>query len=87
MSFSDQKELPRIDEYRDLYSRIYADNGSVFRRLEPLFNSRIPHMLRMSERFRTKEGDFTKEDVYFNTFYWINRKLVPSSYILTQIID
>lgn len=87
MSFSDQKELPRIDEYRDLYSRIYADNDSVFRRLEPLFNSRIPHMLRMSERFKTKEGDFTKEDVYFNTFYWINKKLVPSSYILTQIID
>jgi hypothetical protein len=30
---------------------------------------------------------FTKEDVYFNTFYWINKKLVPSSYILNQIIE
>lgn len=43
-------------------------------------------MLRMSERFRSKDGDFTKEDVYFNTFYWINNKLVPSSYILEQLI-
>jgi hypothetical protein len=66
-----------------MYNSIYADNNSVFRRLEPLFNSRIPHMLRMGERFSAKEGFFAREDVYFNTFYWINKKLVPSSYILT----
>ena len=85
--FSDGHEPERLEEYRQMYNSIYSDNNSYFRRLEPLFNSRIPHMLRMSERFKTKEGDFTKEDIYFNTFYWINKKLVPSSYILTQIID
>ena len=86
-TFSSKDNLQRLDEYEKLYASIYSDNDSVFRRLTPMFNSRIPHMLRMSERFKTKEGDFTKEDVYFNTFYWINKKLVPSSYILTQIIE
>lgn len=87
MRFSDGKELPNIQQYEDMYNKIYSENDSVFRRLTPIFNSRIPHMLRMSERFQTKEGMFTKEDVYFNTFYWINKKLVPSSYILNQIIE
>lgn len=86
LQFSDGKELSNIEYYQELYNSIYANDDSLFRRLTPVFNSRIPHMLRMAESFKTNNGDFMKEDVYFNTFYWINRKLVPSSYILDQLI-
>ena len=87
LRFSDGKELSNIEYYQELYNSIYANDDSLFRRLTPIFNSRIPHMLRMAESFKTNDGDFTKEDVYFNTFYWINKKLVPSSYILNQLIN
>jgi hypothetical protein len=86
LRFSNGKELSNIEYYQELYNSIYANDNSLFRRLTPVFNSRIPHMLRMAESFKTNSGDFTKEDVYFNTFYWINKKLVPSSYILGQLI-
>jgi hypothetical protein len=44
-------------------------------------------MLKIYDTFSVEgDGLFGSEDVYFNTFFWINNKLVPSSYILENVI-
>jgi hypothetical protein len=55
--------------------------------MKDIFDSRIPQMLKMSENFSVGgDNTFSVEQIYFNTFYWINSKLVPSSYILDALI-
>ena len=72
-----------LDLYTELYNEIYDDSDSLFYELKPLFDSRIPYMLKIADTFSVKgDENFFSEAVYFNTFYWINKKLIPSSYIL-----
>lgn len=77
-----------LDLYTELYSEIYDGSDSLFYELKPLFDSRIPYMLKIADTFSVKgDENFFSEAVYFNTFYWINKKLIPSSYILEQLIE
>lgn len=70
------------------YSYLYNAIPSLFYSLKPLFDSRVPQMLKISEIFSVlNDMDFLQEKLYFNTFYWINKHLVPSSYILKNIIQ
>lgn len=83
-----EKPLPEdLPQYIQMYNSINEDGDSLFYQLKPLFDARVPQMLKMYENFSVG-GDhtFSVEQVYFNTFYWINSKLVPSSYILEQLI-
>ena len=45
-------------------------------------------MIKISEEFSV-DGDpmFGERDVYFNTFFWINKYLVPASWILEKLIE
>lgn len=82
------EEPPNLPQYIEMYNSIYGGGNSLFYQLKPLFDARVPHMLKMTELFSV-QGDqsFASQAVYFNTFYWINSKLVPSSYILEQLIE
>lgn len=81
-------ETPNLQEYIEMYNEIYSDSNSLFYRLKPIFDSRVPYMIKMAQEFSVNgDNDFMSQSVYFNTFYWINKKLVPSSYILEQLIN
>lgn len=75
---------PRLDEYRQLYS----DIGDLIYELGDLYDSRIPQMIKIQDAFSVG-GDpmFHSKRLYFNTFFWINKHLVPASWILEKIID
>lgn len=76
-----------LAQYKELYSNIMGSNGLVYQ-LTDVFNSRIPQMIKISEEFSV-DGDpmFGERDVYFNTFFWINKYLVPASWILEKLIE
>jgi hypothetical protein len=77
-----------LDLYTELYNSIYSNGDSLFYQLKPLFDSRVPYMMKIADEFSIQgDENFFSEAVYFNTFYWINKKLVPSSYILGQLIE
>ena len=83
------KADPRgLAEYIQMYNSINEGGNSLFYQLKDIFDARVPSMLKMYENFSVG-GDptFSVEQVYFNTFYWINSKLVPSSVILKQLIE
>ena len=85
---NERPEPKNLPQYISMYNSIYGDSNSLFYQLKPLFDARVPQMLKMSETFSVKgDQNFMEESVYFNTFYWINSKLVPSSYILEQLIN
>ena len=81
-------EARGLDQYKQMYLSINGTEDSLFYQLKELFDARVPQMLKMYENFSVG-GDhtFSVEQIYFNTFYWINSKLVPSSYILDQLIN
>ena len=69
---------------------------SIYSRLEELmddtnltniFKKGIAGLLRISQSFNTQTGKFTKFDQYYNTFFMINDKLIPSSLMLQCIIE
>ena len=74
----------RLEEYDALYSNI---KGLVYE-LKDLYDSRIPQMMKISDEFSVN-GDpmFHSRRLYFNTFFWINKHLVPASWILDRIIE
>ena len=75
-----------IEEYtNEVYNKI---DKELLVALKPIFDSRIPQMLKMTDSFSVK-GDplFHSQKLYFNTFFWINKYLVPASWILDQLIE
>ena len=76
---------PDLPEYEEQYDKI---EGSIIYELTDVFNSRIPYMIKMAEEFAVKqEGSiFSNQQLYFNTFFWINKYLVPSSWIIDKLI-
>lgn len=84
----EREEPHNLPQYIEMYNSIYGSSNSLFYQLKPLFDARVPQMLKMTESFSVAgDKNFSEESVYFNTFYWINSKLVPSSYILEQLIN
>ena len=76
-----------LQEYIQMYNSIAKGSDSLFYQLKDVFDSRIPSMLKMYENFYVGgDNTFSVEQIYFNTFFWINSKLVPSSYILDRLI-
>ena len=77
-----------VDYYRSfLYDRIADGDDSLLYQLKEVYDSRIPQMLKIADQFSVS-GDsfFGRETVYFNSFFWINKHLVPASWILDKII-
>ena len=74
----------RLEEYNALYSNI---EGLIYE-LKDLYDSRIPQMMKIIDSFSV-DGDpmFHSKRLYFNTFFWINKYLVPASWILDKIIN
>jgi hypothetical protein len=59
----------------------------LFYKFTDVFDARVPTMLKVYEDFSVAEdSDFSTEQMYFNTFFWINKYLVPSSTILEGLI-
>lgn len=69
------------EEYREYYQ-------SILDLVPEVANTRIPYMLKIADTFQSS-GDsfFGDKKVYYNTFFWINKYLVPSSWILEKIIQ
>jgi hypothetical protein len=65
--------------YEDEYDAIQEE----FKNLKPIFDSRIPQMLKIADEFSVNGDPLLHSNrLYFNTFFWINKHLVPSSWIL-----
>ena len=76
-----------LQEYIQMYNSIANGNNSLLYQLKDVFDSRIPSMLKMYENFSVGgDNTFAVEQIYFNTFFWVHSKLVPSSYILDRLI-
>ena len=77
-----------IQKYRDeYYDKFYSENGGLFYEFKDIFDARVPTMLKMYEGFSVAgDEQFSLHQVYFNTFFWINKHLVPSSVILDGLI-
>lgn len=87
-SSNENKVFNGLQEYIQMYNSINNDGNSLFYQMKDMFDARIPAMLKMYENFSVGgDNTFAVEQLYFNTFYWINSKLVPSSYILGQLIN
>lgn len=72
--------IERWKEYRGYYQ-------STLDLVPEVANTRIPQMLKIADSFQS-DGDsfFGDKKVYYNTFFWINKYLVPASWILGEII-
>ena len=54
--------------------------------MQDLFDSRLGSILRVGRNFSVEgHSVFGKEDMYYNTFFFIEREIVPSSRILRGI--
>ena len=59
--------------------------------MQDLFDSRIGNILRIGRNFSVRDGDgkehavFGKEQMYYNTFFFVGKEIVPSSRILRGI--
>lgn len=77
-----------IDRYREqYYNKLYGADNSLFYKFVDIFDARVPTMLKIYENFSvTGDSDFDAEQLYFNTFFLINKHLVPSSVIIDELI-
>lgn len=77
-----------VEKYKnEYYNRIYGNGDGLFYRFKDVFDARVPTMLKMYEGFSVAgDTDFSLHQMYFNTFFWINQYLVPSSVILDGLI-
>ena len=69
------------DRYQQIYSR-FGDNG-----ISEIFEGYIDNILKVSDEFQADMKFFSEKALYFNTFFIIGDKIVPSSAILTGIIN
>ena len=83
-------DMNKVKEYESkYYNKFYSesDKNSLFYQFTDIFDSRVPSMLKIYENFSVAgDADFSTQQIYFNTFFWINEYLVPSSFILTELI-
>lgn len=78
------KKANNLEEFRQLYSQV----NPIFQQLTPFYNSRIPYMVKLLDYFSVEGHNiFNDRQLYFNTFFWINNRLVPSSWILEKLIN
>ena len=79
-----------VPEYREI---IYSNFQQSFMAMQNLFDSRLGSVLRIGRNFSVQDGDgnghavFGEEKMYYNTFFFIEGKIVPSSRILRGIKD
>lgn len=75
--------VDELDWYR---SSVYSQFEEVMAGLEPVFNSYTDRIIRLDSTFQGDRGPFfTEQQLYFNTFFVINNKIVPGS-VMTQCI-
>lgn len=55
--------------------------------MKKLFDQHIDNILKISDTFAANSKFFAKERIYYNTFFIINRRFVPSSRILQTLIN
>ena len=55
--------------------------------IEQLFDQHIDNILKISDSFAANDKFFAKERIYYNTFFLINKRVVPSSRILQSLIN
>lgn len=72
-----------VPEYRE---QIYNKFQDSFMAMQDLFDSRLGSILRIGRNFSVEgHAVFGKEQMYYNTFFFIEGKIVPSSRILRGI--
>lgn len=77
-----------VPEYEEI---IYNSFQSGFAALQDLFDSRMGSILRIGRNFSVSDSDgnghavFGEEKMYYNTFFFIEKEIVPSSVILRAI--
>lgn len=69
------------ETYQQIYSR-FSNND-----IEDVFGGYIDNILKVSDQFQANTRAFANEALYFNTFFVIGDKFVPSSAMLTAIIQ
>lgn len=80
----------KVSEYRE---QVYNKFQDSFVAMQELFDSRAGSILRIGRNFSVQDENgkehavFGKEQMYYNTFFFIEGKIVPSSRILRGIKD
>ena len=69
------------EEYQQIYSRFEGKDFTSF------YEGHIDNILRLSDEFQTKAGRFAEKSLYFNSFFMIADKIIPSSSILSAMIN
>ena len=69
-------------------TRTSIENLAYGEQIKTVFDAHINNILKISEKFQSSaDSPFGTKQVYYNTFFLIGAKLVPSSAILTAIIE
>lgn len=93
--FSDAiPENPNSMTHKEYSENIYSRFNPTAMKLEPVFQSYVDKIVRIDNVFRGYADDnqgggflFGKEQLYFNTFFIINDKIIPASAMIQAIID
>lgn len=76
-----------IDNASEAYSSIRDSLEAKAIESTEIFEGYIDNILKISDFFGSKDKNFIDEKLYFNTFFMIRDKLIPSSVILENIIE
>jgi hypothetical protein len=75
-----------IDGASGEYSSIRSSLEGKARESTEVFEGYIDNILKISDFFNSEDANFADKKLYFNTFFMIRDKLIPSSVILGNII-
>ncbi len=75
-----------IDGASGEYSSIRSSLEGKARESTEVFEGYIDNILKISDFFSSEDANFADKKLYFNTFFMIRDKLIPSSVILDNII-
>ena len=70
------------EPYSQFYNEADAEWPSTMDDLAMLFRANLGEILGISGK-----GGYTEDEVYYNTFWAINDKIIPSSLIIEELID
>lgn len=74
-----------IEDATERYQQIYSRFGN--NNLSEVFEGYVDNIMKISDEFQADMKQFSDMGLYFNTFFFIGDKIVPSSSILTSIIN
>ena len=74
-------------EYEQYYHSRVLPKASQIEALEEIFRTRLNKIIEIDNGGKLDEGVLNKESEFYNTFWLINDKVIPSSIIINEMIE